>query len=202
MKRDFIYLASTSPRRRALLEQIGVEYRVEPAELAEQRLPGEGPAAYVLRLAEQKANAVWARVAAAERRAVLAADTAVVVGDEILGKPGDLEAALGMLARLSGRRHTVLTAVALRSGDTLATRLSTSEVEFREMAECERRAYCDTAEPFDKAGGYGIQGRGAVFIERIAGSYSGVMGLPLAETSSLLAPLGLPRWLAAFERAS
>ena len=128
---------------------------------------------------------------------MLGADTAVVLGERVLGKPADAAEALTMLAELSGRRHTVLTAVALRFGDVLATRLSASEVEFRVLALEERRAYCATREPFDKAGAYGIQGFGAVFIERLEGSYSGVMGLPLAETTSLLVPLGLPRWLVA-----
>jgi len=197
MKRDFVYLASASPRRSALLEQIGVDFRVRTAQVSEQRLTGEAPARYALRLAEDKANTVWQGLEAGDERPVLGADTAVVLGEELLGKPADVASALTMLARLSGRRHTVLTAVALRYGDVLASRLSMSEVEFRVLSDEERCAYCATGEPFDKAGGYGIQGRGAVFIERLEGSYSGVMGLPLAETASLLAPLGLPRWLSA-----
>jgi nucleoside triphosphate pyrophosphatase len=200
MKRDFIYLASASPRRRQLLEQIGVEYRTRPAELSEAARAGEAPAAYVLRLAEQKANAVWQALEAGERRPVLAADTAVVIDDRLLGKPADERDALTALEQLSGRSHWVLTAVALRYEETLVSRLNRSAVTFRRTTEQERRAYCATGEPYDKAGAYGIQGLAAAFIEHIEGSYSGVMGLPLAETTSLLAPFGLPRWLAESEQ--
>lgn len=195
MRKDFVYLASASPRRRALLEQVGIDYRARPAHIGEHHPDGEAPDAYVLRLAVEKAEKIWRGLASGEERPVLGADTAVVLGEQVLGKPADVASACAMLAALSGRRHQVLTAVALRFGDMLATRLSASEVAFRTVDAEECRAYCATGEPFDKAGGYAIQGRGALFVERLEGSYSGVMGLPLAETASLLAPLGLPGWL-------
>jgi septum formation protein len=128
---------------------------------------------------------------------VLAADTAVVLDGCVLGKPGTRGAALAILEALSGRTHAVLTAVALRSATGVATRSTASEVRFRATTAAEREAYCRTDEPTDKAGGYGIQGLGAVFIERLTGSYSAVMGLPLFETAELLAGLGLPGWLRA-----
>ena len=197
MKKDFIYLASASPRRSALLEQIGVAHRVLPAHLPERREADEPPERYVLRLAEQKAEAVWARTQADGGRPVLAADTTVELGARLLGKPRDAAQALEMLEALSGRRHRVLTGVALRHSGGLASSLSVSEVSFRETTAAERRAYCATGEPLDKAGGYAIQGRGAVFVERIEGSFSAVVGLPLAQTAALLAGVGQPDWLAA-----
>lgn len=196
MKRDFIYLASASPRRSELLRQIGVAFTVEPTRIPETRAPAEGPAEFVVRIAAEKAAAACGstRVRAAPRP-VLAADTVVVVGDEVLGKPGDGAAALEMLAALSGRSHTVLTAVAVRWQGRCEGALSSSEVRFRATTPAEREAYCATGEPLDKAGAYGIQGFGAVFVEEIRGSYSAVMGLPLYETARLLAGCGLPRWL-------
>jgi septum formation protein len=161
MKKDFVYLASASPRRSELLRQIGAPFRVQPAHIREEQLDGEAPEAYVTRLAAAKAEAVWARLPAAERRPVLAADTAVVVDGAVLGKPGDAPEAVEMLERLSGRTHHVLTAVALRGEDGVETRLSASEVRFRATTAAERQAYCATGEPFDKAGGYGIQGHAA-----------------------------------------
>jgi len=197
MKKDFIYLASASPRRRELLGQIGVAYRVLPAEIVETPLPGETPEGYVQRLAGEKAEKIWSTTAASEARPVLAADTTVVLDGRMLGKPRDLDEALEMLAALSGRAHHVLTGVALRSGQGLKTAIGSAEVRFRNTSEAERAAYCATDEPFDKAGAYGIQGRGAVFVEHLAGSFSAVVGLPLAETASLLASVGEPRWLVA-----
>jgi septum formation protein len=195
MKKDFMYLASASPRRYALLEQIGVPFQARPAQVCEARRPGELPDAYVTRLAREKADTVWDEVAAGEARPVLGADTAVVIDDQVFGKPRDAEEALQMLADLSGRTHRVLTAVAVRHGPRLLSELSFSEVRFRETTERERVAYVATGEPLDKAGSYAIQGMGAVFIDHISGSYSAVMGLPLAMTALLLAEFGVPTWL-------
>jgi septum formation protein len=197
MKKDFVYLASASPRRSELLRQIGVPFEVRPAEIVETQADGEAADAYVLRLATEKADAVWRRVPAPERRPVLAADTAVVLEQRVLGKPADEVEAEAMLAALSGRTHRVLTAVALRCGDTTQTLLSRSEVRFRATTAEERDAYCRSGEPLDKAGGYGIQGRAAMFVEYLAGSYSGVVGLPLFETAALLARCGVTFWSAA-----
>lgn len=196
MARDFIYLASASPRRSELLGQIGVRFEVVPAGVSEAGLAEESATDYVLRVATAKADAVWDAVSAAGRpRPVLAADTAVVLDGRIFGKPEDETQAMQMLARLSGRTHEVETAVVLRCGDDLQARCTRSEVRFRATTAAERGAYCRTREPIDKAGAYGIQGLGAVFIDRVSGSYSGVMGLPLFETAELLAGCGLPVWL-------
>jgi len=195
MSKDFVYLASASPRRSELLRQIGVPFTVRAAAIAEDPHAGEAPEAYVARLAAAKAEAVWAAVA--DSRPVLGADTAVVLDREILGKPETVTQAADMLARLSGRSHRVLTAVALRHAGGVETRLSDSEVRFRATTAAERVAYCATGEPFDKAGGYGIQGHAAVFVESIKGSYSGVVGLPLYETAALLARCGIGFWLTA-----
>jgi len=197
MRKDFVYLASASPRRRELLRQIGVAFEVRPAAIAEDPLPREAPEDYVRRLATAKAEAVFATLREPELRPVLAADTAVVLDGALLGKPADAREAAEMLERLSGRAHRVLTAVALHSGDSVATLRSDSEVRFRATTAAERLAYCATGEPFDKAGGYGIQGHAAVFVESLQGSYSGVMGLPLFETAALLARAGVQFWLTA-----
>ena len=185
-------LASASPRRRALLEQIGVPHCVRAAHIIETRAPGETPQEYVLRLAREKALAA---VAAGEMLPVLAADTAVVLDDTVYGKPRDRGQALAMLAALAGRTHHVLTGVALAHGGQVRTALSSSAVHFRELTAAECEAYWASGEPCDKAGGYAVQGRAAVFIERLHGSYSGVMGLPLFETAQLLAAAGLIPWL-------
>ena len=197
MKKDFIYLASASPRRSALLTQIGVAHRILPADIPEARGRDEPCERYVVRLAEQKASAVWEQTQGAQSRPVLAADTTVVLDERVLGKPRDADDALEMLADLSGRSHRVMTGVALRHAGGLDSVLSVSEVRFRSTSEAERRAYCATNEPLDKAGGYGIQGYGAVFVEWIEGSFSAVVGLPLHETAALLAGVGQPRWLEA-----
>jgi septum formation protein len=197
MRKDFVYLASASPRRGELLRQIGVAFEVRAAHINEEQLASESPEDYVLRLAAAKAEEVWAAVRGADPRPVLAADTAVVLDGAVLGKPADPAEAIGMLERLSGRTHLVLTAVALRDGAGVETRLSASEVKFRATTAAERLAYCSTGEPFDKAGGYGIQGHAAVFVEELHGSYSGVMGLPLFETATLLARCGFTFWLTA-----
>jgi septum formation protein len=197
MKKDFVYLASASPRRSELLRQIGVRFAVRPAAIAEDQAALETAEAYVLRLATAKAASVARALAAHERAPVLAADTAVVLDREVLGKPADTAEAARMLERLSGRSHRVLTAVALHSGERAESLLSDSEVRFRATTAEERLAYCATGEPFDKAGGYGIQGHAAVFVEYLRGSYSGVVGLPLFETAALLARCGVRYWLTA-----
>jgi septum formation protein len=188
-----IYLASSSPRRRELLEQIGVSYAVLPADVHEHSLDGEAPEVYVLRLALEKARAVRARLPTGDTHPVLGADTAVVFHGEILGKPRDAEDAVSTLIQLAGERHQVMTAVAMVGPDGEEhTRLSVSSVQFRPITLDEARAYWDSGEPADKAGGYAIQGKGAVFVERLEGSYSGVMGLPLFETAELLGCFGIP----------
>ena len=195
MTADFIYLASASPRRSELLRQLGVAFVVRPPAVPEAPQHGEPAAGYVERIASAKASAVWREVAAGEARPVLGADTAVVIDAEILGKPRDGDEALEMLERLSGRSHEVLSAVTVQLEDRAETRISSSKVRFRATTHDERAAYCATKEPLDKAGAYGIQGFGAVFISDLQGSYSGVMGLPIFETAALLDRFGLPVWL-------
>jgi septum formation protein len=188
-----LYLASASPRRRELLEQIGVTYRRLAVELDESPLAGEAPEIHVLRLAIAKARAGRARLNAGDRHPVLGADTVVVVGGDILGKPRDRASAIAMLQRLAGRNHHVLTAVALVGPDDEPhSRLSSSTVTFRPLGAEEIEAYWASGEPADKAGAYGIQGKAAIFIERLEGSYSGVMGLPLFELAELLKESGIP----------
>jgi septum formation protein len=193
---DFIYLASGSPRRRELLQQIGVPFRVISAEVDETELEGgEEPLAYVSRLAVAKAACGWLRCRELGEAAVLAADTAVVLEGRILGKPRDMDDALRMLRDLSGRTHEVLTAVAVRTADRVRSAVSRSQVAFRSIDAAEARAYWATGEPQDKAGAYAIQGYAAVFIADLKGSYSGVMGLPLFETAQLLEAAGMRGWL-------
>jgi septum formation protein len=184
-----VCLASASPRRGALLAQLGVAYLTQPADIDESRAPQEAPRDYVVRMAHAKALAVRAR---GVELPVLAADTAVVLDETIFGKPRDRADAVAMLTRLAGRTHRVLTAVALAQAAGVALRLSASEVRMRAISQAECAAYWDSGEPLDKAGGYAIQGRGAVFIEHLSGSYSGVVGLPLYETAQLLAAAGVP----------
>jgi septum formation protein len=195
MPQPTLCLASASPRRSALLDQIRVAHLIDPADIDESRTSDEAPPDYVLRLARAKAEHVWQRRTATSRLPVLAADTAVVIGGEILGKPADRNEGLAMLARLSGRTHEVLTAIAVRGAQGLATALSVSRVRFRDVTPAEGARYWDSGEPADKAGGYAVQGLGAVFIAELSGSYSGVMGLPLHETAELLAAAGVPLWL-------
>jgi septum formation protein len=195
MEKGFIYLASASPRRAELLRQLGVTFRVRPAELEEAINPGETPEEYVARTATDKAVAVAAQIPTARHAAVLGADTIVVADNVVLGKPSGPQDALEMLERLSGRTHDVLSAVAVTDGQSTETRLCASKVRFRATTARERAAYCATGEPLDKAGGYGIQGYAAAFIERLEGSYSAVMGLPLFETAQLLAQFAVPGWL-------
>jgi septum formation protein len=187
---SLIYLASASPRRSALLAQIGVPHRVQPVDVDERALDGEPPNQYVRRLAVLKAETLWRRLDAVQRQPVLGADTAVVLDAEILGKPRDEQDCVRMLNLLSARTHQVFTAVALRVSDGCEARVNVSEVTFRKLAVDEIRRYWHSGEPADKAGGYAVQGRAALFIERIAGSYSGIMGLPLFETGELLAAAG------------
>ena len=192
MTRPLILLASASPRRSELLRQIDVAHDVRPVAIDERPRPGEKPAPYALRLAGEKARALWEQLPVAERRPVLAADTTVALDDEILGKPADREDAFRILGRLSGRVHEVHTAVAVLHEGGADARVSTSTVAFRELTPAEIDWYWRTGEPADKAGAYGVQGHAAIFIRHLAGSYSGVMGLPLYETWELLAPaLGL-----------
>jgi septum formation protein len=195
-----VYLASRSPRRQELLRQLGVtfdELRLRSApgrhrDVVEETLDGEPAQHYVERIARSKATMGWKRML--ERglppRPVLGADTEVVLEGVIFGKPADVDAARAMLARLAGRQHEVVTAVAVRWKDDVEVALSVSEVTLRKLSAGEIERYIATGEPFDKAGGYAIQGRAAAFITRLDGSYSGVMGLPLAETAALLARIG------------
>jgi septum formation protein len=195
-----VILASASPRRTELLSQIGVPHRVVPAKIDERRAAGESIEHCVRRLAKNKALEVQvalaavAGAAAAVELAVLGADTAVVIDDDLLGKPRDRADALSMLARLSGRWHQVLSAVALVSPNGIQCSLSSSEVRFRALSARECAAYWDSGEPRDKAGAYAIQGLGAAFVQELRGSYSGVVGLPLFETAQLLADAGVPVW--------
>lgn len=185
-----LILASQSPRRRELLEQLGLEFRVQPADIDEQLRAGELPQPFVERLALEKARAV-ADAEADGQTLVLGSDTAVVVDEHVLGKPRDREDALRMLTLLSGREHEVLSAVALVApkAETVSTQIS--RVRFRRLSDEEMNAYWASGEPADKAGAYAIQGLGAIFIEHLAGSYSGVMGLPLFETTRLLRDAGV-----------
>jgi septum formation protein len=198
-----IYLASKSPRRRDLLRQIGVHFdalifrsgeRGEDADVDETPFPDEAVERYVERLALAKAEAGMRRVLWRKMlpRPVLAADTTLEVDGEIVGKPRDAADAHAILTRLSGRRHRVLTAVAVSDGERTRSRLSISEVSFRILSEHDIRRYIATSEPFDKAGAYAIQGHAAIFIDEIHGSYSGIMGLPLFETAALLDTFGHP----------
>ncbi len=201
MAEKSIYLASRSPRRRELLKQIGIDFemlllRSDPrrgVDVDETPLPGEPPLDYAVRIARLKAEVGVRATAMRSLRAkpVLAADTTVVLGDAIIGKPQDREDAVHILSALSGREHEVISVVAMANRDLVEPRVSASRVWFRTLSEEEVRRYADTGEPLDKAGAYGIQGRAGVFVTRIEGSYSGIMGLPLAETSELLQKFGV-----------
>ena len=193
-ERPLLILASQSPRRLELLAQLGLACEVLPADIDETPMPGETPDALVRRLALGKGAAIRAREAE-DPRPVLAADTIVALEGAVLGKPRGRADALEMLQRLSGRTHEVLTAVALlpQTGMPRAV-VDRSLVTFRSLRAGEAEAYWETGEPQDKAGAYGIQGRAGIFVTRLEGSYTGVMGLPLAPTAQLLAELGLPLW--------
>ena len=187
-----IYLASRSPRRHALLQQIALPFRPLSVDVDESAGEAESAEVYVIRLALEKARAGWAQLGESDPQLpVLGADTAVVLDDgQILGKPTDRAEGLAMLEKLSGRVHRVLTGLALVD-DREATRLSVSSVGFRELDKADIEAYWATGEPADKAGAYAIQGRGAVFVNHLEGSYSGVMGLPLYEVTDLLGEFNL-----------
>lgn len=187
-------LASMSPRRRELLAQIGVPHTVAAAHVDESVLPAEQPADYVARLARLKAVTVRQR---GEPLPVLAADTTVVLEGSVYGKPASRADGLAMLAALAGKTHQVLTAVALATDGSVALRVNSSSVRFRDIERAEMAGYWETGEPRDKAGGYAIQGYGAVFVAALSGSYSGVMGLPLLETAELLRAAGLRYWIGA-----
>ena len=189
-----LFLASGSPRRRELLTQIGVAFSVIGADIDETPLPDESPAAYVERLARGKAEAGRARLSADAPACVLGADTAVVLDGKILGKPVDEADAQAMLLSLAGQEHEVLTAIALLDGERCESRVVRSLVRFRPISLAEACAYWASGEPRDKAGGYGIQGLGAVFVSGLNGSYSAVVGLPLCETAELLGHFGIPCW--------
>ncbi len=201
MSEKIIYLASRSPRRRELLRQIDVDFEMVLLREAQQRgidvdetpRPDESPDEYVLRVTRDKAQAAAdsVRKRRLAMRPVLAADTTVVCDDVILGKPVDAADAARMLGLLAGRSHRVLTAVAVAGDGEVATRMSESQVWFRALDDGEIRRYVATGEPVDKAGAYAVQGRAAAFITRIEGSYSGIMGLPLAETAELLRSHGI-----------
>lgn len=196
-----IYLASRSPRRREILTQIGVRYEMLLLRDSSARTPdvdespheGETPAEYVVRLAREKANVGWSRMTQRHLppAPVLAADTTVSIDGAIVGKPTDREEAVAILQRLSGRTHEVHTAVAVRCDRMLEAALSSTSVSFGRLSEEAIRHYVTTGEPMDKAGAYGIQGKAAVFVEGIAGSYTGVMGLPAYETAQLLQRVGI-----------
>jgi septum formation protein len=196
-----IYLASKSPRRRELLRQVGIDFELlllrdalpRGPDVSEIVLPGELPDAYVARVTQEKASTAWniLQMRRLPLRPVLAADTTVVLGQQILGKPGSPAEALAMLKQLSGNTHRVLTSLAVHhQGDNFHC-TQTSEVTFTTLSEQQMQAYCATQEPYDKAGGYGIQGIAARYISHISGSYSGIMGLPLFETTLLLRQAGI-----------
>ncbi|MCC2597529.1 Maf family nucleotide pyrophosphatase [Pusillimonas sp. MFBS29] len=202
-----VYLASASPRRHEILLQMGVPHDIlrvpMPPGEDEPRLPNEPPHIYVLRTAREKAvravqwvEAVGATALPADgdaldgSRPILSADTTVILDDDILGKPLNAEDAYSMLRRLSGRRHEVRTAVVLAHAGELHEAVSITEVHFKALTESEIAAYCATGEPMGKAGAYGIQGKAGMFVEHIAGSYTGVMGLPVYETGRLLGAIG------------
>ena len=189
--RAVLRLASASPRRRQLLDLIGVPHVVTPADVDETPHASESADAYVMRLAREKAEAVWAQH---QDLPVLAADTTVVVDQQILGKPESEADAVAMLGKLSGREHLVHTGFALRAGPSIHVGISSTQVSFAVLTPPQIRAYWASGEPQGKAGAYAIQGLGAVFVSKIAGSYTGVMGLPLFETAELLRAHGVPVW--------
>jgi septum formation protein len=196
-----IYLASKSPRRRELLRQIGVEFELlllrdktpRGPDVDEAVKPGENAEDYVARVTREKAECAHQMMISRKlpARPVLAADTTVVLDGRILGKPADKDEAIEMMQSLSGRTHQVLTSVAVRHDESTWQVTQRSDVSFAALSDQAIRAYCATQEPYDKAGGYAVQGQAALFIRHIAGSYSGIMGLPLFETGQLLEQAGL-----------
>jgi septum formation protein len=189
-----LHLASRSPRRSELLARLGLDFGVLDIDIPEQRQPGEAPDDYGRRVAREKAGAGLLRVMAVPGAVVLGADTEVVLDDEVFGKPCDDADAAAMLRRLSGRTHRVITAVSLVSASRELQTTSISEVTFAPLTEDEIVAYVASGEPRGKAGAYAIQGRAQVFISHLSGSYSGVMGLPLHETATMLRAFGMPIW--------
>lgn len=201
-----IVLASASPRRRELLEQIGVQFTTHAADIDETPLPNELPIVYVARMAKAKAHKVCEQITVSsvfveteERFLILASDTSVVLGDEIFGKPQSKSDFFRMMTCLSGNTHEVMTSVhAIELGQSLVKSehaiLETTKVRFKPISKSEMESYWSTGEPEDKAGGYGIQGRGALFVEAIQGSYSSVVGLPLKETADLLVSYNVDVW--------
>jgi septum formation protein len=186
-----LILGSASPRRKELLAQLGlVPDAILPPDIDEDPKKGELPRAYAARLAREKALAV----AAGPDDVVICADTTVALGRRILGKPADAGEAAAFLTALGGRRHQVITAVAVRRGDTILTRESESVVKMKRLSDAELNAYLASGEWHGKAGGYGIQGLAGAFIPWISGSFTGIMGLPVAETAALLAAVGYPVW--------
>ncbi len=194
-----IYLASASPRRHELLTQMGIAHDIlivpAPEGEDEPRLPAESPTDYVLRTAQDKADRAvsWIKQSNLPTRPILTADTTVSIDDEILAKPVSVDDATRILRHLSGKTHVVQTAVTLSVGSARYQRISTTEVTFSPLSDEDINTYCDTGEPWGKAGAYGIQGYASIFIEKINGSYSGVMGLPIYDTSQLLRTAGLWR---------
>ena len=183
-----IVLASSSPRRHQLLDMLNIEHVIDPAEIDEQARSGEAPQSLALRLARDKAKTVASRHPG---KLVLSADTLVVLGSEILGKPTSPDHAAQMLGRMAGTRHDVVTAVALAKDSTVIDRIDVTSVWFRPLDEDTIRAYVATGEPLDKAGSYGVQGYGAMLVERIEGDFFGVMGLPVRLVGELLENVGL-----------
>lgn len=186
-----LYLASKSPRRRQLLQQMGIGFDVLDVDVTEQRDAGESPEVYVSRVAHDKASAGLRAIAGESRAMVLGADTEVVLDQEVFGKPVDAEQAVVMLRRLSGRTHQVISTVWVVDSQRAEAENSVSEVSFAVLREADIRAYVASDEPFGKAGAYAIQGRAAAFVQHLSGSYSGVMGLPLFETARLLRRFGV-----------
>jgi septum formation protein len=186
-----LFLASQSPRRRQLLEQLGLRFSVLDCAVDEVRTPGEPPEDYVRRVAREKAGAGLVQVAATRGAVVLAADTEVVLGDDVFGKPADAASAADMLARLSGRAHRVLSAVCVADAGREREVLQETIVHFGALDAAAIAAYVASGEPFGKAGAYAIQGRAGAFVSRVEGSYTGVMGLPLFETAQLLREFGV-----------
>ncbi len=197
-----LILASSSPRRRDLLAQIGVQFGVQSADIDETPLAGEQPSAYVVRMAREKVLACAASQQGSQAFTIIGADTSVIADDGILGKPQDYNDAENMLLRLSGRVHQVMTSVCIATYSngidtqepTSTTQLVTTDVSFQTLNQAQIRAYWNSGEPQDKAGAYGIQGFGAVFVDSIKGSYSAVVGLPLAEVAEMLRSAGVPIW--------
>jgi len=185
----FIYLASASPRRAVLLTQLGLEFEVVPANLDESFREGEACAEYVQRLSLEKARSVSSKLVS-NGGTILAADTVVILDGRAMGKPIDQDDGMRMLSELSGRSHEVFTAVSVCNESREASVLNRSTIRFRVISRAEINAYWHTGEPVDKAGAYAIQGRGAIFVEALRGSYTGVMGLPLFETARLLNDFG------------